>query len=183
MNRLDLDPVTITRGIGDEIAQQTPERLRPDADHGIPFHHKRGEMPVRSASVRKSSSSARISVAAALFRRLTPGEGEDNPPASGSSRPHRASCLRPRAPVAAGPATAGTGEDGAQVMLTPFSMVVRCSMAPRCGLHLEKGKAGAPHLARPTWPNCMSRPLPKLSAASARLRIGRIWLRNSKWPP
>ena len=73
------------------------------------------------------------------------------------------------------------GEDGAQIVRDAGQH--RGALLDRsldAGLHLQERLRRAPHLAAPRGRKFgASRPLPKLSAASANRRIGLIWLRRN----
>ncbi len=72
-------------------------------------------------------------------------------------------------------------DDGAQIMRDAVehgrALLDRALDAP---LHLQKGGAGLPHLARAARAELTSRPFPNSSAARARRTIGRIWLRRKE---
>ena len=174
--------VAVARGVDDEVDEQPPEGVGAHRDHRV------------ADDVEPRRVALALGVGLQLFeqraqvgrrrpaRRHRRARRRDSPRACGSSR--RCRCLRSST---SGVSSSSASESLKRVRmvrrswLTPLSIVVRCSMARSMRRFISRKAWPAWRTSRaPRGRNSISRPLPKLSAASASRRIGRIWLRRNR---
>ena len=180
----DRDRRRVARGVRHEIGEAALERGRPHRDDRLAVERRRwscGRCARRRPSARRGTPPCRSAPAARRHRRA---RRRDRPRACGAISSTSFFIASTSGAVAEQrQLQLEAGQDGAQVVRRrrPASRCAARSRA-RCGVFISMKACAARRTSRAPRGRKFgtSRPLPKLSAASASRRIGRIWLRRNR---